>query len=117
MLVVEDNPDGRESLCRLLSLCGFRVECACDGAEGVARGLALRPGAAVVDIGLPILDGFDVARELRRALGSGVLLIAHTGYSDKESRRRASEAGFDHLLAKPCALAELLRLLRGAGQH
>jgi CheY-like chemotaxis protein len=113
VLIVEDNPDGRESLLALLALCGFRVEAAADGAEGVMKGLSLRPFAAVVDVGLPILDGFDVARELRRAFGGDVLLIAHTAYATADFRERAEEAGFDHMLAKPCETAELLRLLRG----
>lgn len=100
----------------LLRLHGFRAEGAADGAEGVVKGLSLRPFAAVVDVGLPILDGFDVARELRRAFGGDVLLIAHTAYSSAEFRRRAAEAGFDHLLAKPCDVAELVRLLLGSGR-
>ena len=113
VLIVEDNPDGRESLLALLRLHGFRAEAAADGAEGVVRGLSLRPFAAIVDVGLPILDGFDVARELRRAFGGDVLLIAHTAYSSPEYRARATAAGFDHLLAKPCETDELVRLLRG----
>src|SRR5262245_37051806 len=81
VLVVEANRDGREALCRLLSRYGFEVVAAEDGAQGVVKGLALAPGAAVVDIGLPILDGFDVARELRRAFGGAIVLIAHTAYA------------------------------------
>jgi CheY-like chemotaxis protein len=110
---VEDNDDGRESLRQLLTLLGMAVEVAVDGAEGVRLGLALRPRAAVIDIGLPVLDGFGVARELRRALGGGVLLIAHTAYAD-DCRRKAEEAGFDRLLPKPCDTDELARLLRDA---
>jgi len=112
VLVVEDNTDGRESLIALLRLHGFHVEGAADGAEGVSRGLTLRPFAAVVDVGLPVLDGFDVARELRRAFGGEVLLIAHTAYSSSDFRERADAAGFDHLLAKPCSIADLVGLLR-----
>jgi len=114
---VEDNLDGRESMLALLRLHGFRVEAAADGAECVTKGLALRPFAAVVDLGLPVLDGFDVARELRRAFGGDVLLIAHTAYSSADYRERAAEAGFDHLLAKPCEMAELVRLLRDRLNH
>jgi len=112
VLIVEDNPDGRESMIDLLRLHGFHVEGAADGAEGVSKGLRLCPFAAVVDVGLPILNGFDVARELRRAFGGGVLLIAHTAYSSPDFRERANDAGFDHLLAKPCLIAELVALLR-----
>jgi DNA-binding response OmpR family regulator len=96
----------------LLGCAGFRVETACDGREGVAKGIALQPRAAVVDIGLPMLDGFGVARELRGALGSGVLLIANTAWSGPEFRERAKAAGFDHFLGKPCDPEELIDLLR-----
>jgi DNA-binding response OmpR family regulator len=112
VLIVEDNPDGRETLVQLLRLYGFEAESAADGAEGVVKALALRPDAVVVDIGLPILDGFDVARELRRHLGEAVLLIAHTAYSFPDYRERAAEAGFDHFLTKPAHLGELVGLLR-----
>jgi len=120
VLIVEDNPDGRQSLVTLLSLHGFQVEEAADGAEGVTKGLALRPFAAVVDVGLPIMDGFDVARELRRAFHGDVLLIAHTAYAFPDFRQRADAAGFDHLLAKPCVIADLIELLRSwrpSGQY
>jgi len=111
VLIVEDNADGRESLRQLLTLFGLKVEVAADGAEGVVKGTALRPLAAIVDIGLPVLDGFDVARELRRALGGGVLLIAHTAYGFEEDSQRARDAGFDLLVRKPCDAAELARLV------
>lgn len=112
VLIVEDNPDGREALRLLLRACGYTVEVAEDGAEGVRKGLELRPLAAVVDIGLPILDGLDVARELRRVLGGSVLLIAHTAYSTPEWQQRAIEAGFNCFLCKPCEVADLLQMLR-----
>jgi DNA-binding response OmpR family regulator len=111
VLIVEDNDDGRESLRELLSLSGLDVAVAADGGEGVRKGTALRPRAAVVDIGLPVLDGFAVCRELRRALGEEVLLIAHTAYGSEEPVRKAREAGFDCLVRKPCDFAELARLV------
>jgi CheY-like chemotaxis protein len=112
VLVVEDNPDCRETLCRLLTLSGFQVEQAGDGPEGLRKALAWRPEAAVVDIGLPLLDGYEVARRLRAGLGGPLLLIALTGYGQPEDRRRALAAGFDHHLTKPADPAVLLRLLR-----
>ena len=112
VLVVEDHRDCRETLCRLLTLAGFQVEVAGDGREGLRKGLAWRPEAAVVDIGLPLLDGYQVARRLREALGSGILLIALTGYGQPEDRSRAFAAGFDHHLTKPAAPDDLVRLLR-----
>jgi CheY-like chemotaxis protein len=114
VLIVEDNDDGRETLLALLRVYGFRAEAAADGAEGVIKGLTLQPVAAIVDIGLPILDGFDVARELRRLLGGSVLLIAHTAYTSEDYRQRAAEAGFDYFLAKPLEVEELLSLLEEA---
>ncbi len=112
VLVVEDNRDGRESLEMVLNFAGFSVETACDGEEGVAKGACLHPRAAVVDIGLPLLDGFGVARELRRVLLDDVLLIAHTAWCGAEARELAKAAGFDHFLCKPCDLDKLIGLLR-----
>jgi CheY-like chemotaxis protein len=112
VLVVEDNPDARDTLCQLLKLSGFQVEHADDGQEGVRKALAWQPAAAVVDIGLPLLDGYEVARRLRAALGDRIRLIALTGYGQPEDRRRAFAAGFDHHLTKPAEPADLLRLLR-----
>ena len=101
VLVVEDNRDIRDSLLTLLGLLGHPAEAAADGAEGVRRALALRPRLALVDLGLPRLDGFQVARQLRAALGSGILLVAYTAYGDAESRTKALDAGFDLHLVKP----------------
>jgi len=112
VLIVEDNPAGRESLRMVLELFGFDVEVAADGIEGVNKGLALQPASAVIDIGLPGLDGYEVARQLRSALGPGIRLIAHTAYDSAESRERARQAGFDVLLGKPADLHFLVRLLR-----
>jgi CheY-like chemotaxis protein len=112
VLVVEDNHDCRETLCMLLRLSGFQVEVAGDGQEGVRKALAWRPEAAVVDIGLPVLDGYQVARRLREALGGRILLVALTGYGLSEDQSLAFAAGFDHHLTKPARLEHLLRLLR-----
>ena len=111
VLIVEDNPDGRETLKLLLTLYGCPVEVAADGVEGVQKGLALRPLAAVVDIGLPGLSGYEVAGQLRQALGSNILLIAYTAYDRPEDRDRARKAGFDMLVGKPADPEELVRLL------
>ncbi len=107
VLVVEDNPDGRISLCTYLGLLGHRVDAAADGEEGVAKGLAGRPEVAVIDIGLPGMDGFQVAERLREGLGQAILLVAHTGYGQPEDKRRGMQAGFDAYLVKPADLAEL----------
>jgi DNA-binding response OmpR family regulator len=111
VLIVEDNPDGRESLRRLVDIWGFAVDVAEDGLRGVHRALEWEPHAAIVDIGLPVLDGYGVARRVREALGGRVLLIALTAYADAEARRLALDAGFDQHMAKPADLARLESLL------
>jgi CheY-like chemotaxis protein len=114
VLVVEDNPDTRESLRSLLCGWGHEVEVAGDGAQGLAKALGWRPEVAVLDIGLPRLDGYQVARRVRPAAGGGVRLIALTGYGSVEDRERAFAAGFDHHLTKPADPEELRRLVATA---
>jgi CheY-like chemotaxis protein len=111
VLLVEDNPDHRTSLRFLLEAWGFPVQEASDGQEGVRKALAWRPEAAVVDIGLPLCDGYEVARRVKHALGDDIVLIALTAYGAPEDRRRAFEAGFAHHLTKPADPEELHRLL------
>lgn len=102
VLVVDDNQDFAESLARLLELAGHRVEVAYDGEEALAACARCRPEAVVLDIGLPRLDGYEVARRLRRdPAHQGVLLVAVSGYGKDEDRERGREAGFDHYLVKP----------------
>ena len=100
VLLVEDSDDIRESLQELLAELGHRVEVAADGEQGVARALASRPEVALVDIGLPRIDGYEVARRLRAALGGDILLVALTGYGQPEDAVRARAAGFDHAPAQ-----------------
>ena len=115
VLVVEDNHDGRESLRDLLEIWGHEVSLAADGPEGIEKALGLRPEVALVDIGLPGLDGNEVARRIRSALSSeAIVLIAMTGYGQPEDRRRALQAGFDRYLVKPVDPAILSRLLAEA---
>ncbi|HSS48994.1 MAG TPA: ATP-binding protein [Thermoanaerobaculia bacterium] len=112
VLVVEDNHDGRESLRDLLEIWGHEVTLAEDGPEGVDKALSVHPDVALVDIGLPGLDGNEVARRIRSALGSDeISLIAMTGYGQPEDRRRALQAGFDRYLVKPVDPAILSQLL------
>jgi CheY-like chemotaxis protein len=114
VLVVEDNPDTRESLRTMLRGWGHEVEVAGDGAQGLAKALGWRPEVAVLDIGLPRLDGYEVARRVRPAVGGEVRLIALTGYGAAEDRQRAFAAGFDHHLTKPADPEELRRLVATA---
>jgi signal transduction histidine kinase/ActR/RegA family two-component response regulator len=101
VVVVEDNPDNRETLVMLLELLGHDVSSAEDGPSGARAILDEQPEVAIVDIGLPGFDGYEVARRVRSALGADVTLIALTGYGQAEDRERARVAGFDVHLTKP----------------
>lgn len=111
ILLVEDCPESRESMQMLLTIWGHQVDVAGDGHEGVEKALASRPEVAVVDLGLPALDGYQVARRIRDALRDSVYLIALSGYAQAQDRQRALEAGFNAHLCKPADLEELSRLL------
>jgi signal transduction histidine kinase len=111
ILIIEDNPDGLETLRLLLQLWHHKVEVAVDGKEGVAKALASRPDVALIDIGLPEIDGYQVAGQLRQVLGQSIRLIAMTGYGQFHDSHRAREAGFDHHLIKPVDPEELQQLL------
>jgi signal transduction histidine kinase len=112
VVIVEDNEDGRQMLKALLRLHGHEVHEADDGLGGVAQVLRVRPDVAIVDIGLPGCDGYEVARRVRAAQdGAHIRLVALTGYGQRDARERAAAAGFDGYLVKPIepdALAEIL---------
>jgi PAS domain S-box-containing protein len=111
ILVADDNRDAADSLQRILSLYGYQVEVAYDGAAAIQLDGAFRPRVAVLDIGMPGANGFEVARSIRGARGENVTLIALTGWGQEGDRRRAMEAGFDYHLTKPVdpgALNDLL---------
>jgi CheY-like chemotaxis protein len=112
VLVIEDNAECRHSLRVLLEMWGYAVEEAADGPAGVDKALQWRPQAAVVDIGLPGFDGYEVARRVRQALEGRTRLIALTAYGTPQDRRRALEAGFSHHLTKPADPQELHQLLQ-----
>jgi CheY-like chemotaxis protein len=114
--VIEDNPDIRGTLRELLELRGHEVVEAEDGPHGSELVLARRPDVALVDIGLPGLDGYQVAARLRGA--SATLLVALTGYGGEADRNRAADAGFAAHLVKPVefdALVSVLERLSGTG--
>jgi CheY-like chemotaxis protein len=94
---------------------GHDVDAVGDGLRGVARALEEHPDIMLVDIGLPGLDGYEVARRVRGALGAGVKLVAVTGYGQPEDRRRAIAAGFDQHLTKPVDYDTLGRVFRLQG--
>lgn len=112
IVLIEDNQDSREMLQTMLQLDGFQVVSAADGQSGLETILKLRPDIAVIDIGLPIIDGHEVARRVRRQLkDSDILLIALTGYGQENDREQATQAGFDQHLVKPVDLEKLKNLL------
>lgn len=101
ILLIEDNADSREVLQLLLQLEGHAVTTAADGVAGLEQAFAHPPQVALVDIGLPGLDGYAVARELRQRFGEGICLLALTGYGQPDDRARTREAGFNRHLVKP----------------
>jgi signal transduction histidine kinase len=108
ILVIEDHDDARDALQLLLTLQGHDVRTASDGATGLALILEAEPDVALIDVGLPGLDGYEVARQVRRmAAGNGIRLVAVTGYGQPYDRTRAREAGFDLHLTKPVSPADL----------
>jgi two-component system, sensor histidine kinase len=115
VLLIEDNADARDALRVLLELDGYDVEAAGDGAQGLEIARAKTPAVALIDIGLPGMDGYEVARRLRAMAGPRPYLVALTGYSDPDDRRRAEEAGFDAHVVKPVDPEELTRLLTRLG--
>jgi CheY-like chemotaxis protein len=112
VLLVDDNTDGADSLAALVRLAGHEARVAHDGPGALEAAAAFRPQVVVLDIGLPGLTGYEVARRLRADPDlAGAALVAVTGYGRDEDRERARAAGFDHHLVKPVAFAELLGLL------
>ncbi len=112
VLIVDDNPDGAESLAMLLELHGHQTYKAHDGFEALNAVERLRPDAVLLDIGLPNLDGYQVCQRIRQEFwGRDLLLIALTGWGQQEDRQRSREAGFNNHLVKPVDPNALLSLL------
>ncbi|MGH9336074.1 MAG: hybrid sensor histidine kinase/response regulator [Vicinamibacteria bacterium] len=113
ILVVEDNRDALDTLKMLLSAAGHEVKAAMHGREALESASRIRPEVAIVDLGLPGMDGYEIARRLReRETNRDMLLIALTGYGSAEDRKRTREAGFDAHLLKPLDYEELTSLLQ-----
>jgi signal transduction histidine kinase len=110
VVAIEDNDDVRETMCDALAMLGYKVDSAADGKAGVELVLAKRPDVALVDIGLPELDGYGVARAVRAAGGRQPQMIAVTGYGQPEDHQRCLAAGFDMHVTKPVTLARLRSL-------
>ena len=112
VLVIEDNADTREMYRTVLELAGHVVLEAADAAQGLELLKSERPGIALVDIGLPGFDGYELARRFRaEPEGGSVVLVALTGYGSPDDRERSRLAGYDHHLVKPVAPETLQKLL------
>jgi signal transduction histidine kinase/ActR/RegA family two-component response regulator len=108
VLLVDDQPDGLEMMTMLLEANGYQVLQAANGLDGLAAAQSQQPPVGVIDIGLPGISGYELARRLRADPATrAMLLVALTGYGMDEDRRRALEAGFDHHFAKPVNFAQL----------
>src|SRR5207247_1495512 len=118
VLIVEDNRDAAETLRDLLELSGHTVEVAHTGISGVAAAQQFQPQVVLCDLGLPGMDGYQVAAELRRnPTTANARLIALSGYGLEEDMRRSVEAGFNLHLTKPVEFTELERLLEAGPFH
>lgn len=114
ILVADDNNDALESLATLLQLSGHEVYTAANGAVALESAEQHRPEVALLDIGMPKLDGYEVARRIRaQPWGQRITLVALTGWGQDSDRRRSQEAGFDSHLVKPLDLDKLTELLAG----
>jgi signal transduction histidine kinase/ActR/RegA family two-component response regulator len=112
LLLVDDNRDAVELLTEFLETEGYVTRMALDGLEGLEAARAFRPHIALLDIGLPVMDGYELASRLRQEPAlEGIKLVAITGYGQDSDRRRAHAAGFDSHLVKPIELGQLLRVL------
>ena len=112
VLIIDDNPDSADSLRLLLDLLGYDARAAYTGLEGVSAALEFAPDFVLCDIGLPGLNGYEVAAMLRHnPVTTRARLIAVSAYGSEEAQARSREAGFEHILVKPANLDVLLRLL------
>jgi two-component system CheB/CheR fusion protein len=112
VLVVDDNFDAAETLVMLLEMMGHEVKMANDGPEAIEVASRERPGVVLLDIGMPGMNGYDVARKLREQPETqGAVLVAMTGWGQEEDMKRSKEAGFDHHLVKPVEPSVLSKLL------
>ncbi len=114
ILLIDDNVDLTSTMSALLRLGGHEVAVCCDGPSGLEAASELQPEVILVDIGLPGMDGYEVANRLRQSPQyDRTMLVAITGYGQADDRRRAREAGFDHHLVKPVFFEVLQQLLTG----
>lgn len=118
VLLVEDEADTAESFGRILELFGNDVRIVLNGPDALFSGLEFRPDVVLLDIGLPFMNGYEVARKMReRFWGRNVLIIATTSWDQDEDRRLSKEAGIDHHMVKPIDPYALARLIVESTTH
>jgi CheY-like chemotaxis protein len=118
VLIVDDNRDAAVMVSILLTRAGHQVEIAVDAAQALAAVAVFRPHIAILDIGLPVMDGYALARELRARLGEGTpILVALSGYGQEQDQLRSVEAGFVRHLVKPVDARRLLELVDTLGKN
>jgi CheY-like chemotaxis protein len=114
VLIVDDNEDAANSLAMILELGGHETASVYTAVDALQRAAAFRPDVVLLDIGLPGMDGYEVAQKIRELPGlRDIRLVAVTGYGRSDDRRRARDAGFDDHLTKPVEFALLERTLAG----
>jgi signal transduction histidine kinase/CheY-like chemotaxis protein len=111
IVIVEDNPDIRDLLKMRLTRMGHSVEAASEGNSGLEKVLKVRPDVAFIDIGLPGIDGYQVARKVRQTLGESIILVALSGFGQPEDKKKALASGFDQHLTKPVEARDLEAVL------
>jgi CheY-like chemotaxis protein len=114
VLLVDDNIDLAQTLGWMLEAAGHQVRLAYDGEEALIAAREFQPEVCLLDIGLPGMDGYELARRLRQEYAEKPLLVAVTGYGQDEYRRKALESGFEHHLVKPVNPGDLLALVAEA---
>ena len=113
-MVVDDNLDSADTMAELIRIWGPEVRTANDGPSAIECAREFRPQVVLLDVGLPGMDGYELARRLRAEGLAGTLLVSVTGYGQEEDRRRSTEAGFAHHLIKPVDPAALERVIASA---
>jgi CheY-like chemotaxis protein len=111
ILVVDDNHDSADILAEILRLKGYDVDVAYDGAQAIARAAEARPDVAFLDLGMPGIDGFGVARALRERHAPQACIVALTAWSDAQTLAKVDRAGFDRHLAKPSNLDTIYAII------
>jgi CheY-like chemotaxis protein len=113
VLVIDDVEDNRDVYTQFLSHQGWRVATAVDGEDGLAKAESLRPSVIILDLGLPKMDGWEVAQRLKNTPAtSAIPIVALTGHVTRESRQRALTAGVDEFCTKPCLPPDLIATIR-----